>query len=114
MIPPSIQADIIDYDESVTGERKEGSYLAVWNVVRKFAGSVTAFIVGITLQMAGFEPNVEQTETAKTAIQSLLALLPGCCYVVGALLLLRFNFNEKEHADVREAIERRAGRPGRG
>ncbi len=28
MLPPSIKADVIDYDEFVTGDRKEGAYFA--------------------------------------------------------------------------------------
>jgi len=30
-IGPSVQGDVIDYDEHRTGERKEGSYFAAWN-----------------------------------------------------------------------------------
>ena len=108
VLPPSIQADIVDYDEYLTHERKEGSYLAVWNLVRKIAGSITAFIIGITLQIVGFEPNAEQTEETKLAIQGLLALMPATCYIVGAFLLLKFSFNEKEHAEVRKVLDARA------
>ena len=107
VLPPSIQADIVDYDEYLTHERKEGSYLAVWNLVRKIAGSITAFIIGITLQFVGFEPNTEQTEETKIAIQGLLALMPAACYIVGAVLLLKFSFNEKEHAEVRKVLDAR-------
>jgi len=108
VIPPSIKADVIDYDEYLTHERKEGTYLAVWNLVRKISGSITAVIVGFTLQFVGFEPNVEQTETVKVTIQGLLALMPACCYLLGAVLLFRFSFNEKEHAEVRKELEARA------
>ena len=108
VLPPSIQADIVDYDEYLTGERKEGAYLAVWNLVRKIAGSITAFIIGIALQLAGFEPNVEQTDVAKWTIRSLLALMPAACYLVGAVLLLQFTFNEKEHQKIRKVLDHRA------
>ena len=108
VVAPAIQADIIDYDEYLTGERKEGSYLAVWNLVRKSAASVTAIVTGFVLQLSGFEPNVEQTEQTQTAIRVLFAFLPGSCYVIGALLFIRFNFNEKEHAEVRQILATRA------
>ena len=107
VVAPAIQADIIDYDEYLTSERKEGAYLAVWNLVRKTAGSVTALVTGLVLQYTGFEPNIEQTEQTQTAIRALFALLPGICYVIGALLFLRFNFNEKEHAEVRQILAER-------
>ena len=37
MVAPALTADIVDYDEYLTGERKEGTYSAVWNMVRKAA-----------------------------------------------------------------------------
>jgi Na+/melibiose symporter-like transporter len=111
VLPPSIQADVVDYDEYLTGERKEGAYLAVWNLVRKIAGSVTAFIVGIALQLSGFEPNVEQSEVAQNTIRGLLALMPCLCYIIGAIFLFKFSFNEKEHREVSAVlIERRSTR----
>ena len=108
VLPPAIQADIIDYDEYLTNERKEGSYLAVFNLIRKCAASVTAFMVGFALQFSGFEPNVDQTEEAKFAIRSMMALMPAAFYIIGALLLLRFSFNEKEHAKIRLILDARA------
>ena len=108
VVAPSINADIIDYDEYRTGERKEGSYLAVWNLVRKSAGSGIAFVTGLVLQASGFEPNVEQSEEAKFAIRALFCLLPAGCYAIGALLLARYRLGEKEHAEIRRELDRRA------
>lgn len=110
VVAPSIKADIIDYDEYLTDERKEGSYYAVWNLVRKSAASVTALVTGFVLQATGFEPNVVQSEQTQTAMRALFALLPGVCYIIGALLFLRFNFNEKEHSEVRQALMTRAAK----
>ena len=107
MVAPSVKADVIDYDELQTGERKEGAYLAIWNLVRKSSGSLTAFVTGWVLQASGFEPNLEQTEDAKFAIRALFSLLPASCYLIGALLFARFAFNEREHAEVRAALEER-------
>jgi len=108
VLAPAIQADIIDYDEYMTNERKEGSYLAVWNLIRKCAASITVFIVGVMLQYSGFEPNVEQSEDTKSIIRSMLALMPAAFYIFGALLLLKFSFNEKEHGLVRKELDKRA------
>ena len=107
VLAPAIQADIIDYDELQTNERKEGAYLAVWNLVRKCAASVTVFVVGVVLQLSGFEPNVEQTESTRHAIRALLAVTPAVFYIIGGLLLLRFSFNENEHREVRKALDAR-------
>jgi len=100
VVAPSIQADVVDYDEYLTGERKEGAYVAIWNLIRKGAAGVTAMATGIALQWVGYEPNVEQSENTKTAMLVLIGLLPAGCYAVGALIFSRFSFNEAEHAEV--------------
>ncbi|MBD3649440.1 MAG: MFS transporter [Pseudomonadales bacterium] len=108
VVAPAIKADVIDYDEYMSDERKEGAYLAVWNLVRKCAASVTALVTGLVLQMSGFEPNIEQSETTQLAMRALFGLLPCACYIIGAILFLRFSFNEAEHGAVREELARRA------
>lgn len=109
VVAPSIKADIIDYDEYLTGERKEGTYIAAWNLVRKGAASLTVLITGFTLQFSGFEPNVAQSEETQFALRILFSLLPAVCYIIGALLFLNFTLNEKEHAAVRREIAERVG-----
>jgi GPH family glycoside/pentoside/hexuronide:cation symporter len=110
VVQPAIQADVIDYDELTTGDRKEGAYLAVWNLVRKCSGSLCALITGLVLQYAGFEPNQVQSEGTIGAIRAIFGLLPAACYLVGGLLFVRFSFNEAEHREARAAIDRRGVR----
>ncbi len=104
VVAPAIKADIIDYDEYLTGERKEGTYYAVWNMIRKSSSSLTAIIMGLVLQFVGFEPNVEQSETTQFAIRAMFSWLPATGYLIGAILFLRFTFNEKEHTEIRQVL----------
>ena len=39
-IPSAIQADVIDYDELLTGERREGQYIGLWSISKKFAAAM--------------------------------------------------------------------------
>ena len=107
VVGPSIQADIIDWDEHATGERKEGAYFAAWNFVYKSATGITLGLTGIVLQAAGFEPNAVQGEGSQLAIRALYSLFPLVCYAGGAFLFLRFSFNEVEYAEVRREIDAR-------
>lgn len=109
VVAPSIQADVIDYDELVTGQRKEGAYFAAWNFVFKAATGITLMLTGLVLDAAGFAPNQEQTESAKLALKVLYALFPLACYLIGALILTRFRLDEAEHARIREALDAREG-----
>jgi len=107
VVQPSIQADVIDYDELTTGDRKEGAYLAVYNLVRKSAASLCALVTGLVLQYADFQPNQVQSEGTVDAIRAIFGLLPAGCYLIGGLLFLRFSFNEPEHRAARAALDRR-------
>ena len=109
VVAPSVQADIIDYDEYTTGQRKEGAYFAAWNFVFKSATGLTLMLTGLILQGAGFVPNVEQTAEAKTALRALYALFPMACYLIGALIFSRFRLNEAEHKRIRSELDARKG-----
>ena len=101
----SIQADVIDYDEYMTGQRKEGAYFAAWNFVFKSATGITIMITGWVLQFVDFQPNVEQTEQVKLAIRSLYAIFPLVCYLIGTALFMRFSLDEAEHHRIRAALD---------
>lgn len=107
MVSPSIQADVIDYDEYLTGERKEGSYFAAWGLVQKSAGGISAMITGFGLQFSGFRPNLEQSAATKLVLRGLFSALPFVLYSVAAALLIRFRLNEKEHARIRASLDAR-------
>ena len=108
MIGPSIQADVIDYDEYETGQRKEGTYFAAWNFVFKSATGIMIMATLTVLEWVGFEPNVEQTDQVKFAIVALYSLAPLSCYLVGALLLSSFSLDEAEHTRIRRILDERA------
>ena len=107
VVSPSIQTDVIDYDEYMTGQRKEGAYFSAWNFTFKLSFGVTLFFTGFVLQFSGYVPNAEQTETVKTAILALYALYPLVCFLLGAAIFSRFRLNEAEHAEIRAALDAR-------
>jgi GPH family glycoside/pentoside/hexuronide:cation symporter len=110
VVPPAIQADVIDFDELKTGERKEGAYLAMWNLIRKCSASLCALLTGFVLELSGFVPNAAQSPEAQHAIKALFGLFPASCYLLGGLLFLGFTLNEQEHGAVQEALRARQNR----
>ena len=108
VVAPAIQADVIDYDEYLSGERKEGTYPAVWNLLRKSGWAVAAGIGGVALGAAGYDGELEvQPETVKSTILFLVGAVPAVAYALGALLFTRFSLNEREHQDLVAAISER-------
>ncbi len=107
MLGPSIQADVIDWDEHATGERKEGAYFAAWNFVFKIATGITQALTGFVLTFSGYLPNVEQTPAVKTTILALYGLFPMACYLIGALMFARFKLDEAGYAVIRSDLDAR-------
>lgn len=107
-IGPSVQGDVIDYDELVTGERKEGSYFAAWNFVYKSALGIMLLMTGFALEFSGFVPNQAQTMEVQLVMVGLYGLFPLVCYVVGAILFSRFKLDEKAYQKIRADLDERA------
>jgi GPH family glycoside/pentoside/hexuronide:cation symporter len=107
VVGPSILADVIDYDEFQSGERKEGAYSAAWGFAFKLGMGSMIIIAGSALQLSGFVPNAEQTPTAMLVMKGMYAGIPFGVGLVGALLMTRFAFNEAAHAQVRATLESR-------
>ena len=106
-IPSAIQADVIDYDELLTGERREGQYIGLWSIAKKLAA---AFGVGAglaVLGLAGYTPNVEQSPQVQWTLRTLYALVPSICNVIAFLIALAYPISGSIHRDIRTAIARR-------
>lgn len=108
VVGPSIQADVIDYDELRTGQRKEGAYFAVWNFMRKSAYGVAAMLVGTLLSAVGFEPNAAQSEETRLGMRVLFSFVPAACFLAATLAFTRFRLGEAEHGEIRRQLDARA------
>ena len=107
MMGPSIQADVIDWDEHATGERKEGAYFAAWNFVFKVANGLIQGLTGFVLTFSGYVPNVEQTPEVKFTILALYGLFPMACYLIGSALFARFKLDEASYTEIRRRLDAR-------
>jgi len=104
VVGPSIQADVIDWDEAETGERKEGAYFAVWNFAQKSAGGLAVWLTGSMLSLTGFQPNVEQTEFVVTGIRILAGGFPLVFFGISLFLVARFALDEDAHRALRARL----------
>lgn len=111
-IPSAIQADVIDYDELLTGERREGQYIGLWSIAKKMAAAVGVGIGLSVLGLAGYTPNVEQSEQVRLTLRTLYALVPSICNILAFGIALTYPISSRMHQDIRAAIRlRRSGQP---
>ena len=103
---PSMQADVIDYDELHTGKRREAQYTAFWSILPKFVAIPSAVIPIAVLGQLGYVPNAVQSASVILAIKGMFALLPAFCAVIAFVFAWRFPITEKVHREILEGIQR--------
>jgi GPH family glycoside/pentoside/hexuronide:cation symporter len=108
LLNPSIQADVIDYDELHTGRRREAEYGAMWALFPKLVAIPGAAIPLAILGAIGYQPNAEQTPEVVFAIRVLFALVPAAFSSFAFLIAWRFPITERVHRRIRAGIEAHA------
>ena len=111
-LPSAMQADVIDYDELLDGRRREGQYIGVWNIAKKFAAALGVGAALSILGAVGYQPNVEQTPQVKFALRMLYAGVPSLLNLLAIVVALAYPIDRGRHRQILEAIEaRRSGHP---
>jgi GPH family glycoside/pentoside/hexuronide:cation symporter len=110
-LPSSMQADVIDYDELMTGERREGQYVGLWSIARKLAAAVGVGAALVVLGTAGYQPSVEQTSDVRLTLRVLYCLVPCACNAIAFAVALAYPIDQARHRAIREGVAaRREGR----
>src|SRR5271167_4632368 len=105
-LTPSMQADVIDYDELYTGKRREAQYTAFWSMLPKFVAIPSAAIPIAVLASLGYIPNANpQVPRVVFAIRAIFALAPATCSALSFLIARRFPITETIHGKILEGIE---------
>lgn len=107
-LPASIQADVIDYDELRTGQRREGLFISLWSIAEKSAYALGVGLALPILDAFGYLPNQEQSPAVVQALRVMYVLVPCVCFVVGILVGLAYPINRQRHAAIQDALERQA------
>ncbi|WP_309397678.1 MFS transporter [Cerasicoccus maritimus] len=112
LIVPSMQADIVDYDERTTHQRREGSINSIFSWFLKMAFTLSAGVSGFIIEATGFDVNVgsEQPPEVLTRMLLFFVLIPLAFWGVSAWLMWIYPLNrEKMHA-IRTELEDRRGK----
>jgi sugar (glycoside-pentoside-hexuronide) transporter len=105
----SLFADAVDYDEYLSGERREGLHYAGITLSRKISVAALSLLLGLSLEGLDFRPNAEQSAEALRGLRALFAGLPVAACLVAIALVLPYGLTEREHARIRAAtLARRA------
>jgi GPH family glycoside/pentoside/hexuronide:cation symporter len=113
-LPSAIQADVIDYDELLTGQRREGLYIGIWSIAKKLAAALGVGAALAFMGQAGYTPNVAQPESVLLTLRILYALVPCGCNIAALAVALAYPLDGTAHRAIRDGVaRRRRGQPVR-
>lgn len=121
IIPWAALPDVVDVDEYVNGQRREGAYYGVTQFCYKLASGIGCALVSLILGLTGYiEANSEkyyefinagkeivQPDGALLAIRLVLALLPSVIFLISAITSYRANLGRDRFNMIIEELNKR-------
>ncbi|MFM7384345.1 MAG: MFS transporter [Microcystaceae cyanobacterium] len=114
LIPWSMIPDVVDLDDLTTGQRREGIFYAFMVLLQKIGLALGLFLVGVTLEAAGFLPRIPgqpiplQPDSALLAIRIAVAPLPAFFLILGLVLAYFYPITREVHARIRLQLQERS------
>jgi GPH family glycoside/pentoside/hexuronide:cation symporter len=113
---PSMQADIVDWDELKTGERREGSFSSIYSWVLKLSFMIGFLISGPLLEITGFDAEtIDKIDpVALDAVYTNMRIgyfvIPVAALTIALFLLNKFPITAEKAHEIRVELEERRGK----
>ena len=102
-IPPSIQADVLDYDKLKTRSQRAGLLFSLWGMATKLALACSVGLAFPLLDWLGFQPDMPD-DSGRQALVFLYALLPVGFKCITVLAIWNFPLNRKNHTIIKRRL----------
>ena len=100
MLPPAFGAEIVDHDEELTGERREGTYYATWGVLDQIINGVIAAVLPLLLLLGR-----SHTDPNGPLGVRIVGVVGGVLLFFGFLIFLRYPL---KHTPTQENVQETA------
>ena len=110
LMPWSMLGDVIDEDELATGERREGVYVGFFTFLRKLGGASAVLVVGVALDLAGYDGTLareQQTPLALRSIAALTSFAPALFLVLAIWVAKDYPLSRAAHQQIVAQLRRR-------
>ncbi|MBR3767281.1 MAG: MFS transporter [Clostridia bacterium] len=105
----TIQPDITDVDELITGRRREGVIATFRSFVSKTINSFMTGILGFSLKFFGYDVTKKEPmyQTAKTifGLRLNFSIMPIIFGLITLILIKSFTMNKKDHEEIQRVIK---------
>jgi GPH family glycoside/pentoside/hexuronide:cation symporter len=104
----SMTADICDLDELETGERREGTFGAIYWWMVKFGAAVAGGASGLILSAIGFDQSVAvQSEETLQLLRLVYIAIPSIGTIIAILVMRNYDLDEQRANEIRTQLEAR-------
>jgi GPH family glycoside/pentoside/hexuronide:cation symporter len=107
VLPWAMAPDTIEFGYARTGVRREGVYYSIWTFVIALGGALAGFLVGQSLDLFGYIPNIAQSATSILGIRLLIGPLPALLILISNLALIFYPLDKKRYEEVQAAVRAR-------
>ena len=101
----SIVADVVEWDQLRTGERREGAFAGIQSFIIKAAQGVGLALVNVALDYIGYVPDVPQSAETLRKLTILYGLVPAVIFWSGALIFIFYPITKKAYQTMLREIE---------
>jgi GPH family glycoside/pentoside/hexuronide:cation symporter len=107
MIPWSMLGEVVDEDELLTGQRREGVYFGFFTFLRKLGGAGGVALAAFALDLSGFRSGEAQDAATLWTIRALTAVLPALFVGLAAWVALGYPLTRARHAEILAGLQAR-------
>jgi GPH family glycoside/pentoside/hexuronide:cation symporter len=101
----SLVPDTVEYAQWKLGARTEGAQYGFYVFITKLGASVSMFLAGWGLEMAGYVANAKQGAASLEGIRMLTSFGPAAFLVLAIITLFFYPITEKMHAQIVSEIQ---------
>ena len=103
----AIIPDCVEYGEWKTSIRNDGFQYSFISLANKIGMALGTSLLALVMGWAGYEANVEQSETVKEVIHHAFSTVPGILWIITAGIMLFYRLGRKEYNKIIEELENR-------
>jgi len=108
LCPWAMIPDTVEYSEWKTGMRREGVLYGFFYFAQKLAVAFAGFICGIGLDIAGYIPNVIQSQSSINGIRVLTTFIPIIIILAGMTVIAFYPIDADFHRKILIEIENKS------
>ena len=103
----SMKADVIEIAARRSSENISGAYIAVWSLGQKLVAALALGLALPTLELFGFNPALENNQSAIDALAYIYVFPPWLFYALGVVTILRYPITSIRLEKLRLAFDKK-------